>query len=60
MTIDNLRRGGELDLVLATLQDVVRALEEGHVTSELLVKRYLGEWGNASYAMRCAGIHRHS
>jgi hypothetical protein len=46
MVIDGLRGGSELDLVRATLQDVVRALEEGQLTSEILVQRYLGECGS--------------
>ncbi|GFZ43757.1 hypothetical protein JCM24511_01477 [Saitozyma sp. JCM 24511] len=41
MTAHDLPRNGELDLVRATLQDVVRALEEGQVTSVELVNRYL-------------------
>jgi hypothetical protein len=33
----------KLDLVRATLQDVVKALEEGSVSSVSLIKLYLGQ-----------------
>jgi hypothetical protein len=32
----------ELDLVKSTLQGIVRALEDGEITSEKLIERYLG------------------
>ena len=32
-----------LDLITATLEDIVGCLEKGEMTSETLVNRYLGE-----------------